>query len=33
MSDEDAFLRAIQANPDDVTAKLAYADWLSKNSR
>lgn len=28
MSDEAAFLRAIQANPSDATAKLVYADWL-----
>lgn len=28
MSDETAFLRAIQADPTDRTAKLVYADWL-----
>jgi uncharacterized protein (TIGR02996 family) len=28
MSDEAAFLRTIQANPADTTAKLVYADWL-----
>jgi uncharacterized protein (TIGR02996 family) len=26
--DELAFLRAIQAEPNDITAKLVYADWL-----
>jgi uncharacterized protein (TIGR02996 family) len=26
--DEFAFLRAIQADPNDVTTKLVYADWL-----
>jgi uncharacterized protein (TIGR02996 family) len=30
MSDEAAFLRAIQAAPSDVTAKLVYADWLDE---
>lgn len=28
MSDEATFLRAIQADPTDRTAKLVYADWL-----
>jgi uncharacterized protein (TIGR02996 family) len=31
MSDEAAFLRAIQANPADTTAKLVYADWLDEH--
>jgi uncharacterized protein (TIGR02996 family) len=31
MSDEAAFLRAIQANPTDTTAKLVYADWLDEH--
>lgn len=26
--DEFAFLRAVQADPNDVTTKLVYADWL-----
>jgi uncharacterized protein (TIGR02996 family) len=30
MSEEDAFLSAIVANPDDQTAKLVYADWLEE---
>lgn len=30
MSDEAEFLRAIQANPADNTAKLVYADWLEE---
>jgi uncharacterized protein (TIGR02996 family) len=30
MYDEAAFLRAIQANPADATAKLVYADWLDE---
>jgi uncharacterized protein (TIGR02996 family) len=28
MPDEDGFLTAIRANPDDKTARLVYADWL-----
>src|SRR5262245_24393769 len=31
MSEETAFLRAIQANPSDSTAKLVYADWLDEH--
>ena len=30
MSEEQAFLSAIIANPDDQTAKLVYADWLQE---
>lgn len=30
MDEEAALLRAIQANPSDATAKLAYADWLDE---
>lgn len=30
MSDEASFLRAIQADPTDRTAKLVYADWLDE---
>lgn len=30
MSEEQAFLSAIVANPDDHTAKLVYADWLTE---
>jgi len=30
MSDEDAFLRAIQANPQDDAPRLVYADWLDE---
>lgn len=33
MSDESALLAAIAANPDDDTARLAYADWLDENDR
>jgi uncharacterized protein (TIGR02996 family) len=33
MSDEAAFLRAIQANPNDATAKLVYADWLDEHGQ
>src|SRR5690349_6519973 len=32
MTDEDAFIQAIVANPDDRTAKLVYADWLDERS-
>jgi uncharacterized protein (TIGR02996 family) len=28
MSEDEAFLRAILAQPDDMVARLAYADWL-----
>lgn len=31
MSEEAAFLRAIQANPAETTAKLVYADWLDEH--
>jgi uncharacterized protein (TIGR02996 family) len=31
MSEEAAFLRAIQANQADTTAKLVYADWLDEH--
>src|SRR5687767_4499867 len=30
MSDEDAFLAAIAANPHDRVARLVYADWLDE---
>jgi uncharacterized protein (TIGR02996 family) len=30
MTDEDAFIRAIQDQPDDVTTRLVYADWLEE---
>ncbi len=32
MSDEDALLAAIAANPDEDTPRLAYADWLDENA-
>jgi uncharacterized protein (TIGR02996 family) len=28
MTEDETFVRAIRANPDDETARLAYADWL-----
>jgi uncharacterized protein (TIGR02996 family) len=31
MSDQDALLAAIAAEPDDDTPRLAYADWLDEN--
>jgi uncharacterized protein (TIGR02996 family) len=31
MSDQDALLAAIIANPDDDTPRLMYADWLDEN--
>lgn len=31
MSDHDALLAAILANPDDDTPRLVYADWLTEN--
>ncbi len=31
MTDEDAFLSAIRAHPDDDTARLVYADWLTEH--
>jgi uncharacterized protein (TIGR02996 family) len=30
MNDEAGFLRAIQENPEDNSARLAYADWLEE---
>jgi uncharacterized protein (TIGR02996 family) len=33
MSDETAFLAAIDAAPDDNTARLVYADWLDEHDR
>jgi uncharacterized protein (TIGR02996 family) len=33
MSDEDALLRAIHANPDDDTPRLVYADWLDEHGQ
>ncbi len=30
MSEDEAFLSAIVANPDDSTTKLVYADWLDE---
>jgi uncharacterized protein (TIGR02996 family) len=32
MSEEQAFLSAIVANPDDHTTKLVYADWLDERN-
>ncbi len=31
MLTHDAYLRAVLANPDDPTPRLAYADWLDEN--
>jgi uncharacterized protein (TIGR02996 family) len=33
MTDEDAFIRAIQADPDDTTTRLVYADWLEERGQ
>lgn len=33
MSDEAAFLEALQANPADDTARLVYADWLDEHDQ
>lgn len=33
MTTGQAFLRAICANPDDVTPRLIYADWLEENGQ
>lgn len=33
MSDEDALLAAIAADPDEDTPRLAYADWLDEHDR
>lgn len=30
MTDRDAFLAAVVANPDDTTARLVFADWLDE---
>lgn len=33
MTEEDALLTAIAANPDEDTPRLAYADWLDEHDR
>lgn len=33
MTDRDALLAAIRAEPDDDTARLVYADWLQENGQ
>lgn len=33
MTDRDALLAAIHADPDDDTARLVYADWLQENAQ
>src|SRR5262245_30142891 len=33
MSEEDALLAAIHANPDDDTPRLVYADWLDEHDQ
>ncbi|MCA9068942.1 MAG: TIGR02996 domain-containing protein, partial [Planctomycetaceae bacterium] len=30
MSSHEAFLKEIVANPDDLTPRLIYADWLDE---
>src|SRR5262245_2348318 len=32
MTDGPAFFRAIEAQPDDDTPRLVYADWLDENA-
>jgi uncharacterized protein (TIGR02996 family) len=32
-ADEKGFLAALRANPDDATARSAYADWLDEHDR
>src|SRR5215203_4619487 len=32
MTDAPAFFRAIEANPDDDTPRLVYADWLDEHA-
>src|SRR5262245_40229937 len=32
MTEEQTFLSAIMANPDDQTTKLVYADWLDERN-
>src|SRR3954470_19625319 len=32
-ADEKGFLHALEQNPDDTTARAAYADWLEKHGR
>jgi uncharacterized protein (TIGR02996 family) len=31
MNEDDAFIRAIQAHPDDTTLRQIYADWLEEH--
>ena len=33
MTDHDALLAAVIANPDEDTPRLAYADWCDENGR
>jgi uncharacterized protein (TIGR02996 family) len=33
MTNDDGFLQAILASPDDDTSRLAYADWLEEHGR
>ena len=33
MTERDALLAAIHADPDDDTARLVYADWLQENGQ
>jgi uncharacterized protein (TIGR02996 family) len=33
MTDEDAFIRAIQADPEDTATRLVYADWLEERGQ
>ena len=33
MTDREALLAAIHADPDDDTARLVYADWLQENGQ
>ena len=30
MNEDEAFIRAIEASPDDDTIRLVYADWLDE---
>ena len=33
MSEEEAFLEALKANPADDTTRLVYADWLDEHDQ
>lgn len=33
MNDQEAFVKALEANEDDVTTRMVYADWLDEHDQ